>query len=133
MMNGKTGKNKKDLVNAFMSIPASQNNAFWSLYDQYENERKAYGRQRIALIEQYANEYDSLNDQKAILLMNKKIALYNSFGTLQKKYFERMTKVIGGKQSARFFQLEDYLENSIRLSIQDEIPFIDQLQKTKKS
>ena len=50
---------------------------------------------------------------------------------LQKKYFDKMSKTIGGKQAAKFFQLEDYLENNIRLGIQESIPFIEQLDNTK--
>lgn len=94
-------------------------------------ERKTYGKARIALIEEYANAYESLDDKKAVELTNKKIVLYNQFGSLEKKYFDKMTKIIGGKQAAKFIQLEDYLENNIRLAVQDEIPFIDQLDKTK--
>jgi len=34
-------------------------------------------------------------------------------------------------QASKFIQLEDYIENCIRLSIQEEIPFIGELDKTK--
>ena len=125
------GKDKKELVNLYMVIPENKKKGFWSLYDQYETERKTYGKARIALIEAYANVYDSLGDKKAIELMNKKIALYNSFNSLQKKYLDKMVPIIGGRGAAKFIQLEDYLENNIRLAIQDEIPFIDELEKTK--
>jgi hypothetical protein len=39
--------------------------------------------------------------------------------------------VIGGLQAAKFIQLEDYIENCIRLSIQEEIPFVGELDKSK--
>lgn len=125
------GKEKKELVGVYMSMPQSQSISFWAVYDQYEAERKAYGKARIALIDDYANVYDALTDEKAVELVNKKNALYNDFGKIQKKYFGKMTKIIGGKQAAKFIQLEDYLENSLRLSIQEEIPFIQEIEKSK--
>ncbi len=125
------GKNKKELIQAYMTIPESQKTAFWAEYDKYENERKAIGRERIALIEDYANNYATLDDKKAAELMSKKLKMQDAFTKLQKKYFGSMSKMIGGIQASKFFQLEDYLENNIRLMIQENIPFIDEIDKTK--
>jgi hypothetical protein len=131
MIQSMYGKNKKELVQAYMTIPESQKAAFWADYDKYENERKAIGRERIALIEDYANNYATLDDKKASELMNRKIKMTESFSKLQKKYFGSMSKLIGGVQASKFFQLEDYLESNIRLMIQENIPFIDEIDKTK--
>jgi hypothetical protein len=125
------GKSKKELIQAYMTIPESQAVAFWAEYDKYENDRKSIGRERIALIEEYANNYATLDDKKAGELMGRKMKMNESFSKLQKKYFGSMSKIIGGVQSSKFFQLEDYLENNIRLMIQENIPFIDEIDKTK--
>ncbi|MBZ5856082.1 hypothetical protein [Flavihumibacter profundi] len=131
MIQAMFGKEKKDLVQAYMTIPEAQKTAFWNLYDQYEGERKALGRERIALIESYANDYNKLDDAKSSSLMNRKLKWLGDYTKLQKKYFDSMSKVIGGKQASKLFQLEDYLENNIRLTIQESIPFIEELDKTK--
>lgn len=125
------GKQKKELVQVYMTIPEDKKAGFWTLYDQYESDRKALGRERIALIESYANEYATLDDKKASDLMNRKMKWTGDYAKFQKKYFDLMVKQIGGLQASKFFQLEDYLENNIRLFIQDQIPFIDELDKTK--
>lgn len=131
MIQAMFGKEKKDIVQAYMTIPDSQKDSFWTTYDAYETERKDYGKKRIALIEDYASSFSSLTDEKAIELMNKKMDIYNSYGKLQKKYFDKFKKIIGGRESAKLFQLEDYIENVIRISIQEEIPFIGELDLTK--
>jgi len=125
------GKQKKELTQVYMTIPEDKKAGFWSLYDQYETERKALGKERIALIEAYANDYATLDDKKASDLMNRKMKWLGDFSKLQKKYYDSMSKIIGGLQASKFFQLEDYLENNIRLYIQENIPFIDELDKTK--
>ena len=125
------GKQKKELVQMYMTLPEDKRAGFWTLYDQYEADRKALGRERIALIESYANDYATLDDKKASDLMNRKLKWTGDYAKFQKKYFDLMMKQIGGLQASKFFQLEDYLENNIRLFIQDQIPFIDELDKTK--
>lgn len=125
------GKEKKELVKQYMTIPDAQSAKFWSLYDNYEDERKKLGKERIALIEAYAQNYDKLTSAKATELVNKKIAWTNKYTKFQQTYFTKFTSVIGGIQAAKFIQLEDYIENCIRLSIQEEIPFVGELDKTK--
>jgi hypothetical protein len=125
------GKDKEELVKKYMAIPVEQDAAFWSAYDLYEEERKGLGREKIAIIDEYVKNYETLDDKKAAELMTRKLKLGESYGKMQKKYFDAMSKIIGGKNAAKFFQLEDYLENIIRLGIQESIPFIDELDASK--
>ena len=125
------GKEKKEFMQAYMTIPEAQKASFWTLYDQYEEERKALGRDRIALIDEYAKNYATLDDKKAGELMDRKLGWLSDYTKLQKKYYGKFSKVIGGLQASKFFQLEDYLENNIRLYVQENIPFIDEIDKTK--
>ena len=125
------GKQKKELVQAYMTIPEDKKTGFWTLYDQYEVDRKSLGKERIAMIEAYAKDYATLDDKKASDLMNRKLKWLGDYSKMQKKHYDIMSKQIGGLQASKLFQLEDYLENNIRLSIQESIPFIDELDKTK--
>jgi hypothetical protein len=125
------GKEKKELVNIYMTIPEAQKAKFWSLYDTYEDSRKALGKERVALIEAYATHYETLDDKKASELVAKKLDWTDKYTKFQQSYFAKFTAVIGGLQAAKFIQLEDYIENCIRLSIQEDIPFIGELDKTK--
>jgi hypothetical protein len=125
------GKQKKELVQVYMTIPEDKKPAFWALYDQYETDRKSLGKERLALIDAYAADYATLDDKKSSDLMNRKLKWLGDYAKLQKKYYDSMSKIIGGMQASKFFQLEDYLENNIRLFIQENIPFIDELDKTK--
>lgn len=125
------GKDKKSLVSQYMTITDAQKDKFWALYDEYEDKRKALGRDRVKLIEDYANKYATLDDKTATDLTNRKLELVNKFTKLQQQYFSKFSTVIGGVQASKLMQLEDYLENNIRLFIQDQIPFIGELDKTK--
>jgi len=131
IIQGMYGKSKKELIQAYMTIPETQQPAFWSEYDKYETERKKLGAQRAALIEDYANNYATLDDKKATQLMDTKLKWTLEYGKMQKKYFGSFGKIIGGVQASKLFQMEDYLENNVRLILQESIPFIDELDKSK--
>ena len=125
------GKGKKEVVQEYMTIPEAQSAKFWALYDTYETARKKLGQERIKLIEAYANSYENLDNKKATELTTKKLAWADKYTKFQQSYFTKFSAIIGGVQAAKFIQLEDYIENCIRVSIQEEIPFIGQLEKTK--
>ena len=131
MIQAMFGKEKKELVKEYMTISEAQSSKFWTLYDEYEDKRKALGRERISLIEAYAKDYEGLDSKKATALMTKKFAWTQKYTQLQQTYFTKFSTVVGGLQASKLMQLEDYLENNIRLAIQDQIPFIGELDKKK--
>jgi hypothetical protein len=131
MIQAMFGKEKKELVKEYMTISEGQSTKFWALYDEYEDKRKALGRERISLIEAYAKDYEGLDAKKATTLMTKKFAWTQKFTQLQQTYFTKFSTIVGGLQASKLMQLEDYLENNIRLAIQDQIPFIGELDKKK--
>ena len=125
------GKEKKELVQLYMTIPEAQTAKFWTLYDTYETARKKLGKERVSLIEAYANSFDNLDNKKATELMTKKLAWADKYTKFQQLYFTKFSGIIGGLQASKFIQLEDYIENSIRVTIQEDIPFIGELDKTR--
>jgi hypothetical protein len=133
MIQNMFGKAKKDIMAVGMSIPEEKKTAFWSLYDQYEEARKGLGRERIDLVKSYADKYASMDDKAADGLMKQKMKWMKNYSKMQGKYYKKMSKLVGGLNASRFFQLEDYLENNIRLAIQESIPFIGELDKTRKN
>jgi hypothetical protein len=133
MIQNMFGKAKKDIMAAGMNIPEDKKTAFWGLYDQYEEARKGLGRERIDLIKSYADKYASMDDKAADAMMKQKMKWLKNYSKMQGKYYKKMSKLVGGLNASRFFQLEDYLENNIRLSIQESIPFIGELDKTRKN
>jgi hypothetical protein len=125
------GKDKGELIKQYMAVPADKAAAFTAVYEKYEEARRAIGRKKLTLIQDYANAYTALDDKKTDELFKRKIALADEFSALQKKYYPEIAKILGARQAGKFFQLEDYINNVINLAIQENIPFIDELNDTK--
>lgn len=124
------GKSKKELVGSYMSLSGTQADAFWTIYDQYENERKALGKTKIQLINDYAANYATLTDAKADELVKATSKNNMDFEKLLLKYYNKTKGVVGALNAAKFIQLENYLQTTIRDEIQNSIPFIGEIDRT---
>ena len=121
------GMEKKAIVAQFIKLDDQSKSAFWTAYDQYEAERKALGQQRIALLADYAENYNKLTDEKIEALITATIKQKSTHDKLVIKYYKRMKKAAGTKVAAQFFQVENYFQSVIRASILEHIPFIGEL------
>lgn len=131
IIQGKYGKSKKELVNKYMELKDSQADAFWKAYEAYEQERKELGKKRIELINDYINNYESLSNEKADQLLKATLKNDMAYDKLLSKYYEKMKKVIGARDAAKFIQLEHGLQTAIMSETQNAIPFIGDMDRAK--
>ena len=101
--------------------------AFWSLYDEYESQRKELGKRRLSLLNEYAKSYDQMTDEKIADLAKSSNKQVKMDQDLRYKYFNKLSKVAGSKAAAQFYQIEGYFNAAIRMSILESIPFIGEL------
>ena len=123
------GKEKKEIVAEFIQLEGAKKDAFWKLYDQYETERKQLGKKRIALLENYAANYGTMDDAAVSKNIKETAALGVKTDQLIATYHQRIEKAAGAKAAAQFFQIEAYFLSAIRVAILENIPFIDELEK----
>jgi hypothetical protein len=126
------GKQKKEIVEAYMKLSPTEAKTFWPVYDQYEAERQALGRARIAVLDEYAKHIDNLANDKATEIMKKAIENEAGYPKLYSKYLPKFTKATTALQAAKFLQLEFYLTSVIKSKMQDEVPLIGTLDGTLK-
>jgi hypothetical protein len=131
IIQGLYGKTKKELVNSYMQLTGTQATAFWKIYDAYEAERKALGQKKFQLIDKYADHFETLTDAQADELAKATLKNNMDFEKLEAKYYEKTKAVIGALNAAKFIQAEIYLQTSVRSAIQDNIPFIGEIDRTK--
>ena len=121
------GKDKKAIVAEFIQLEGAKKDAFWKLYDQYETERKQLGKKRIALLENYAANYGTMDDAAVSKNIKETAALGLKTDQLISTYHQKIEKAAGAKPAAQFFQIEVYFLSAIRTAILESIPFIDEL------
>ena len=124
LMQSVFGVEKKAMVAEFIQLDIATHDAFWSLYDQYEAERKALGKDRIGLIKQYAEQYANMTDEQASQFMSQMISQRKQTDKLMDTYYKKISKATSPIVGMQFFQVESYILTAIRLYILDEVPFV---------
>ncbi len=127
------GKEKKDIISQFLNFSAADSAKFWPLYDEYSAKRKTLGDDRISIIKDYADQYTNLTNEQAQKLGDRLFKNEANILKLQQQYYKKMSKAVSALKATQFMQTELYLQTQLRAVIQDEIPFIGELDKTKKN
>jgi hypothetical protein len=125
LMQAAFGMDKKEAVAEFVKPSASQKDAFWKLYDEYETQRKNLGKQRVELLEQYAKQYKTMTGEQADAWTKKVIELQKKTDNLIATYYTKVKAISDGIVATQFYQIENYILAAIRAQILDEIPFIE--------
>jgi len=121
------GMEKTAMVKQYMNLTPQQDSLFWKDYNAFEAARLELGKRRIRLVENYANSILTLSADKATEMVNEEAAITTEFKKLQKTYYKKMSKTVGEVKAAQFYQFENYLNNVINLAIQENIPFVGEL------
>jgi hypothetical protein len=116
---------KSDLVAKAMKLDATQAAAFWPIYKAYEAERKTLGDQRLAVYQDLAEHFDTLNDAKAKGLLDRAFVIEEQRLALEKKYKDTFLKALPAKVVARFFQVDSRINNLVNLDIASAVPLVN--------
>lgn len=115
---------KVQILTAMMQFTPDEAATFWPIYQSYDADLTKLGDQRVALIKEYAENYDSMTDEKADELAQKTFALMSDRNALLKNCYEQVKSKMGAKTAARFVQVEHQLVMIIDLQIASELPAV---------
>ncbi|QBN17684.1 hypothetical protein [Flavobacterium nackdongense] len=132
VIQGIYGKSKKELAAAYMAIPDAQASAFWKVYDEFEVERKALGKVKVAIIEDYASNYANLTNESADKIAKAALKNNMDYEKLFGKFYDKYKKAVGALTAAKMIQFENYMQTAVQSEIQDSIPFIGEMEAIKK-
>ena len=132
VIQGIYGKSKKELAAAYMAIPESQSVAFWKVYDEFEAERKVLGQAKMAVINDYAANYENLTDESADKIAKAGLKNNIDYQKLFANYYNKYKKVVGAVTAAKIIEFENYMQTAVQSEIQESIPFIGEIEMLKK-
>ena len=116
---------KKAAIAEVMELSETESGPFWELYNEYNFEMSKVLNQRIALIKDFASNYDNITDEKADEIWNGVISYQQQLLKLKKKYYGKFKKIIPAGKAAIYFQAENKIEAMVNATLAMEIPFIE--------
>jgi len=116
---------KKAVIAEGMEFTDEESTVFWPLYNEYSEKKYVINTNVYKNIVNYADNYETMSDEKAIELWNNSIKYKGELTKLQKTYFKKFLKILPGKKAARYFQLENKINMLIGAELALEIPLIE--------
>jgi hypothetical protein len=115
---------KKQIIAANLQLTDKEAEKFWPLYDQYTAELVKINDAKYGALKDYATNYTTLTDDQALGLVRKPIGVDESVAQLRLKYIPIFSKVISGKKTALFFQMDRRLVMLIDLQLSSQVPMV---------
>src|SRR5258705_6695314 len=113
---------KVAVITQIMEFTEEEDAKFWPVYREYEMEMAKINDDRIALIKDYAMNFDTLTDQAADRLALGALDLEGRRHALKAKYYERFKSGLHPKTAARFLQVENQILLLLDLQIASSLP-----------
>jgi hypothetical protein len=89
-----------------MQLSDAEAEKFWPVYDQYAAELSKIYDTKIALLQDYADNYNSMTGEQAENYIRKRADVEQSIMQLRLKYIPAFRKVLSGRETALFYQLD---------------------------
>jgi hypothetical protein len=108
-----------------MALTDAQGEIFWPIYRDYRNTVSAIGDRRIALIKDYAENWENLTQEKAAEIMKASFKIQKDRLGLLEKTAKKVAKELDPITAARFVQVERALSMIIDLQVAAEMPLFE--------
>ena len=115
---------KKQIIAANLKLSDTEAEKFWPIYDQYTTDLVKINDAKYAAVKQYVQNYDTMSDEQATALTRQIIAVDESVAQLRQRYIPIVNKVLPGKKTALFFQLDRRLVMLIDIQLATQLPMV---------
>ena len=115
---------KVAIITEVMAFTEEEDAKFWPVYRDYEREMAAINDDRIALIKEYADSFETLTDAAADGFAKRALDLEARRGALMAKTYDRVKTVLPPKSAVRFLQVERQIQLILDLQIAASLPVV---------
>lgn len=116
---------RQAIVAENLPLTEEQAKAFWPMYRDYRAAVAKQGDRLVALLENYAKNYDTMTDAQAQSTMDDFFAIQKDEVKIKSEWVSKFGKVLPATSVMRFFQLENKLDTIIRLELAALIPLVE--------
>jgi hypothetical protein len=95
---------------------------FWPIYDSYMAERGKFLDARVAVLLDYAGNYDKMTDEKAQQLLDRRFEQLKLRNKLDENFRPQFATALSPRRLVRFYQIQHELEILMELRAISQIP-----------
>jgi hypothetical protein len=116
---------REQIIKETMQLTDQQAAAFWPVYHEYDAEQAKLGDEKQAIVEDYAQNFLTMSNEKADELVQRVVQLDEKRMALRERYYGILKKSLGAVVAARFFQVENQIQLVVDLQIAASLPIIE--------
>lgn len=124
LMRSDIQSDKNDIIAHTMQFTDTESVAFWPVYRDYSHDQQTIGTERVQLIKDYAQNYDTLDDAKAQDMTERLLNTDAKLMNLRQQYWPKFVKALGAKRAAKFYQVDNRLSLMINVQLASAVPLI---------
>jgi hypothetical protein len=113
---------KVAIITKAMNFSDKDSAVFWPVYKKYAYDLSKLDDQRVQLIKEYAQNFNTLTDAQAKDMADRLFKYQSARIDLKKKYFKEFNKVLPAVTVVKFFQLENRLDLLVDLALASDLP-----------
>jgi len=115
---------RKQLIAANLKLTDAKATKFWPVYDQYVKELIAINDGKFGLIQEYADNWGKMTNEQSLSFIRQWLDADTAIAQLRQKYVPIVSKVLDGKKSATFSQLDRRIAMMIELQVSSQMPLV---------
>ena len=119
---------RKELIAANLRLTDTEAEKFWPVYEQYIKELIAINDKKFAQIQDYAENYGKMSNDQSLLFIRNWLDYDIATTQLRQKYVPIVAKVLDGKKTATFFQLDRRIAMMMELQVSSQMPLVQDQQ-----
>ena len=108
---------KKQIVAANMDLTEAEAEKFWPVYNRYATDLATIYDTKIALFQEYLENYDSMSGEQAESYLRRRAAVEEQMMQVRLKYLPEFRKVLTGRETALFYQIDWRLDLMMNLQL----------------
>jgi hypothetical protein len=116
---------RKQIFAANMGLTDSEAEQFWPIYDRYTTELVTITETKYTLLQDYAQNYATLTSEQAEDYIKGRAAIEEAVMQLRLKYIPIFRRVVSGKVTALFFQIDWRLGLVVDLQLASRTPLLE--------
>ena len=115
---------KKLFIAENMQFTETEANAFWSVYEQYQDELFLLRARTMKLINDYAEVYEKMTNDIAKTLLDELMTIESLGPKLRQTYLPKFRDVLPDVKVVRYFQIENKINAVLVYELAAKIPLI---------
>jgi|SRR5215469_799168 len=117
---------RKKLIAENLKLTETDAAKFWPVYDQYIAELIAINDKKFGLIQEYADNWGKMTNDQSLLFARNWLDMDIAIAQLRQKYVPIVAKVLDGKKTATFFQLDRRIAMMLELQVSSQMPLMQE-------